>query len=136
MIKVIPIILSLVFIMAIVKPTIGKEDSKLVVLWTSGDRDVALKVCFMYTHAAKNNGWFEDVRLVVWGPSAKLLSHDLELQQKIKAMQKDGVEVLACIACANQYGVTEDLQKLDIKVKGMGVPLTDMLKSGWKQLTF
>lgn len=70
------------------------------------------------------------------GPSAKLLSHDLELQQKIKAMQKDGVEVLACIACADQYGVTQNLLELDIDVKGMGVPLTDMLKSGWKQLNF
>ncbi len=136
MIKLIPLLLSLISILAVVRPSLADENNKLVVLWTSSDRDVALKVCFMYTHATKKNGWFEEVRLVVWGPSAKLLSHDIELQQKIKAMQNDGVEVLACIACANQYGVTEDLRKLGIEVKGMGVPLSDMLKTGWKQLTF
>ena len=42
----------------------------------------------------------------------------------------------ACIACANAYGVTEDLRKLGYDVKGMGKPLTDYLKSGAKVLTF
>lgn len=138
MYKTLPFIFLCLVMFASVLPTRSEEQSKdkLLVLWTSGDRDVALKVCFMYTHAAINNGWFAKVRLVVWGPSAKLLSTDLELQQKVKVMQESGVEVLACIACANQYGVTEDLQNLGIEVKGMGVPLTEMLKSGWKQLTF
>jgi hypothetical protein len=138
MYKYLTLIILCVVIFASVLPASSKEqpNDKLVVLWTSGDRDVALKVCLMYTHAAKNNGWFDQVRLVVWGPSSKLLSTDLELQQKIKTMQESGIEVLACIVCANQYGVTDDLRNLGIEVKAMGAPLTDMLKSDWKQLTF
>ena len=112
------------------------QESKLLVLWTSGDRDVALKVCFMYTHAAKKRGWFDRVRLVVWGPSSKLLAGDEELQEKIKAMAKDGVELYACVVCADSYGVSDDLRELGITVIGMGKPLTDMLKSDWKTLTF
>jgi len=69
-------------------------------------------------------------------PSAKLISENTRLQDKIKAMQKDGVTIEACITCSNAYGVTEDLKKLGYDVKGMGKPLTDYLKSGAKVLTF
>ena len=109
---------------------------KLVVVWTSDDPYVAERVAFMYTHAAKTNNWFRDVTLIVWGPSAKLISENIKLQDKVKAMQKDGVVIEACIACSNAYGVTEDLKKLGYDVKGMGKPLTDYLKSGAKVLTF
>jgi len=110
--------------------------SKLMVLWTSGDREVALKMVFMYTFNAKKRGWWDQIRFVVWGPSSKLLSEDKELQKGIKDMMDAGVEVQACKACADQYGVSDKLTALGIEVKYMGVPLTDMLKGGWVSLTF
>ena len=36
-----------------------KESSKLFVLWTSADRDVAIKKVYMYTYYAKKNGWWD-----------------------------------------------------------------------------
>ncbi len=110
--------------------------SSLSVLWTSGDPDVAHRVCFMYTHNAKLQGWFDHVVLVVWGPSARLLAGDKDLQAKVKQMMADGVIVQACKACADSFGVTQQLEDLGIDVKYMGVPLTNMLKQGWKVLTF
>lgn len=110
--------------------------SRLAVVWTSGDREIAHRVCLMYTHAARKSNWFAEVRLVVWGPSAKLLAGDKDLQEKIKAMMADGVVVQACIVCADSYGVTESLRSLGIEVKAMGQPLTQMLKDGYKVLTF
>ncbi len=109
---------------------------KLVVVWTSDDPYVAERVALMYTHAAKTAGWFKDVTLIIWGPSAKLVSENLKIQEKLKAMQKDGVVIEACIACATAYNVVDDLKKLNFDVKGMGKPLTDYLKSGAKVLTF
>ena len=108
----------------------------LFVVWSSGDKDVALKMVFMYVHNAKKLGWWRTVRLVVWGPSSKLLSEDPELQDALKAMGKDGVELYACRACADMYGVSPALEELDIKVIYMGEPLTEMLKQGWASLTF
>ena len=116
--------------------TLEQTPDKLVVVWTSDDPLIAERVALMYTHAAKTNRWFKDVTLIVWGPSAKLISENINLQEKVKAMQKDGVVIEACIACSNAYGVTEDLKKLGYDVKGMGKPLTDYLKSGAKVLTF
>ncbi len=56
------------------------KPDRLVALWTSGDREVALKMAFMYTLNSKIREWWEDVCLIVWGPSSKLLSGDKELQ--------------------------------------------------------
>ncbi len=109
---------------------------KLAVLWTSGDPDVAHNVAFMYTHNAKKVGWFDEVTLIVWGPSQRLLIGDKSLQAKIKAMQNDGILVEACIACAMNYDIVEELKALGIPVRGMGMPLTNYLKNGWKILTF
>ena len=109
---------------------------KLVVLWTSDDPNVAEKVALMYTHNAKTQGWFKEVTLIVWGPSQKLVLENSKIQEKVRAMQKDGIVVEACIACSNSYGITEDLRKLGYDVKGMGKPLTEYLKSGVRVLTF
>ena len=114
----------------------SKGSSKLAIVWTSGDRDVALKTVFMYTNNAKKQGWFDQVRLIVWGPSSLLLSVDKELQEYLRKMQDNGVELQACIACSNMYGVTEKLHGLGIEVKGMGKPLTEMMKTGWVTMTF
>jgi hypothetical protein len=110
--------------------------NKLVIVWTSDDPYVAERVALMYTHAAKTAGWFDEVTLIIWGPSAKLTAENLKIQEKLKAMQTDGVEIKACIVCATSYGVDEKLKLLGFEVKGMGKPLTDYLKGGAKVLTF
>lgn len=113
-----------------------EEQPKLAVLWTSGDPEVAEKVCFMYTLNAKKQGWFDEVVLIVWGPSAKLLAENQALQDYLKKMKEQGVRVEACINCSNMYGVTDKLKEMNIDVKGMGIPLTGYLKDNWKVLTF
>ncbi|MBD3385328.1 DsrE family protein [candidate division KSB1 bacterium] len=113
-----------------------EPSSKLCVVWSSADVDVAKNVCFMYTLNAKKAGWFDVVHLVVWGPSAQLLADDASLQAEIKAMQESGVVTEACVACARRYGVDKDLKNLGITVKGMGKPLSDRLKADWKVITF
>jgi hypothetical protein len=112
------------------------EPSKLLVIWSSADREVALHNVFMYTHNAKKQGWWEEVRLMIWGPSDRLLVEDAELQEKLRAMQADGVEVMACKACADRLGVGEALSALGVQVFYAGRALTDMLKEGWVTLTY
>jgi len=112
------------------------ESEKLVVLWTSGDPEVAKKMVFMYTYNAQKNGWWKDITLIVWGPSAKLLTEDKELQETIKNMDEIGIHLLACKGCADQYDVSEDLEKLGIEVKYIGVDLTDFIKGDYHLVTF
>lgn len=109
---------------------------KLVIVWTSDDPYLAERMVLMYAHAAKKAGWFKEVTLIIWGPSAKMVAENLKVQEKLKAMQKDGVEIQACIACAKAYEVVDELKNLKFEVKGMGKPLSDYLKSGAKVITF
>ncbi len=51
-------------------------------------------------------------------------------------MMEDGIDVKACVVCADSYGVSDRLREMDIEVKAMGEPLTDLLKSDWEMLTF
>ena len=112
------------------------EPSKLLVIWSSADREVALHNVFMYTHNAKKQGWWDEVRLLLWGPSDRLLAEDAELQTRVRAMMADGVEVLACKACSDRLGTSEDLEALGVNVFYVGQALTEMLKEGWTTLTY
>jgi len=109
-----------------------------VVVWTSGDRDVALKMVFMYTYNASTTrfGWWQDITLVIWGPSAKLLSVDTELQDYVHKMKEAGVTLEACKACADMYEVSDELAGLGVDVKYMGDVLTNYIKEGRHVLTF
>ena len=112
------------------------DKKPLVVIWSSGDREVALKMVFMYTYNAKKHGWWENITFIVWGPSEKLLAEDNELKNYLKKMIEEGVTVEACKACSDMYGVSEKLEKLGVDVKYMGVPLTEYLKNDMKIITF
>jgi hypothetical protein len=114
----------------------ARFDETLVVLWSSGDREVALKMVFMYTLNAKLKGWWRNVIFIVWGPSAELLSDDEELQEQIRRMEEAGIVLEACKKCSDLYGVSGSLEALHIEVKYMGEPLTSYLKEGMKVLTF
>ncbi|MBT4288239.1 MAG: DsrE family protein [Deltaproteobacteria bacterium] len=109
---------------------------KLIVIWSSADREVALKMAFMYTLNAKAQDWWKEVTLIIWGPSAKLLAQDDELQAEIKKMKNAGVKIMACKSCSDSYQVSENLNRVGVQVQYMGLPLTQYLKSDNKVLTF
>jgi hypothetical protein len=78
----------------------------------------------------------DTVRLLVWGPSQKLLSEDEELQQGLAALEEEGVELYACKGCADLYQVSDALTKLGVKVEYTGKMLADLQLAGWNVLTF
>lgn len=78
----------------------------------------------MYTLNSKLKEWWGEVSLIVWGPSAKLLAEDAALQEYIGKIKDAGVELLACKACTDSYGVSDVLENMGINVKYMGQVLT------------
>lgn len=112
------------------------KNDTVVVLWTSGDIEVAENMVFMYTLNAKKRGWWTNINFIIWGPSSKLLSDTPGLREKIKEFIREGIKVEACKACADNYGVADNLESLGVEVKYMGQPLTDYIKEGYSVLTF
>ncbi len=117
-------------------PSLVEGGEQLVIVWTSDDPYLAERMVLMYSHAAKRAGWFEEVILIVWGPSAKLVAENLPIRDKLTDMLADGVKIEACVVCARSYGVEVSLSDLGIEVKPMGLPLTGYIKSGASILTF
>ena len=58
-----------------------------------------------------------------------------EVKEKIKEMIQVGVKISACKACADQLGVTGELEELGIEIKYWGEPLTAILQNGEKLLS-
>ena len=75
----------------------------------------------------RENGW-KEVNVIIWGPSARLLIEDEELKKQLIKAKHLGISFEACRACSDLYGVTEELEKMDIDVKYMGQPLTQLIK--------
>ncbi|MBN2047317.1 MAG: DsrE family protein [Anaerolineaceae bacterium] len=108
----------------------------LNIVWTSADPDVAKNMVFMYCYNSKKHEWWQEVHLVIWGPSAKLAAENEEIQERLAAMKEIGVNLWACKACADNYGVSDALSALGVQVEYMGIPLTNVLKANGKLLTF
>ncbi len=116
--------------------TIVTDSEKIAVVWSSADPEVAERLVLLYTLNAAKQKWFDDVVLIVWGPSAKLLAENEKMQNYIKEMAKVGVKLQACINCTEHYKVTKTLKDLGVEVIGMGVPLSNYLKNGYHTITF
>ncbi|WP_316899368.1 DsrE family protein [Pseudodesulfovibrio indicus] len=111
-------------------------DKSLCIIWSSPDPEVADNLVLMYAHNALKKLWWDRVRLIIWGPSARLAAEDERIRARLSEMMADGVEVWACRACADNYGVAPILETAGFNVLYVGEPFTEMLQSGWTQLTF
>lgn len=111
--------------------------SKLLhVLWTTGEKDVAIRMVFQYLMNAKANGWWDEINLIIWGPSAKLAAEDKEIQSEIQMCLDSGMTVQACLACTDSYGVTKQIMRLGINVRLMGESFTEYLQGDERVVTF
>jgi hypothetical protein len=111
------------------------KKTHLYVLWTNDNLITAEKMVFMYTINSLLQGWWETVTLIIWGAPTKLVSENEMIQKMVKKALDAGVHISACKACADQLGVTETLENLNIEVKYWGKPLTEILTNGEKLLT-
>lgn len=111
-------------------------NNKLAVIWTSADSEVFTKVVYMYLINSKKQEWWEDVTLIVWGPSQKLSAENETILELLKVLQSNGINIKYCKACSDDYGITEQIEENGFEVAYMGIPLTEYLKSDDKVLTF
>lgn len=109
--------------------------SKLNILWTNDNIITSEKMVFMYGINAKRQDWWDEVTIIIWGATAKLVSENAGIKSLVKEAQLEGVHVTACKSCTEQLGVTEVLKDLDIEIKYWGDPLTQILKSDEKLIT-
>ncbi|WP_029897561.1 DsrE family protein [Desulfohalovibrio reitneri] len=112
------------------------DEGKLCVVWSTADREVAERLVLLYVTNGLRKQWWKRVRLMIWGPSQELLCVDRRLRDGLAEAQEAGVECMACRNCSDHYGLTGQLRDLGVEVLYTGQPLSEMLQSDWKVLTF
>ncbi len=111
-------------------------NNKLLIIWSTEEKEVAKKMVLLYSSVILPRSYWDEAILMVWGPSARLLSQDKELQQKIKEIAQSGVKIQACVVCTDDYGVSEELKNIGVELTHTGEMLTQALQSDWKVITF
>lgn len=110
--------------------------TKVFILLSSGDKEVALEVGLIYPLNAAKNKWMDEVRVIIFGPAEKVAAYSPEVQEKLKELQEAGVEIMACKWCADRMNITGILEEAGIKVVYVGSIISQLLKDGWASLTF
>ena len=110
--------------------------NKLLIVWTSADIEVAKKMILLYGSVILPRGYWDEAVIMIWGPSAKLLAQDKDLQERVKVVQESGVKFNCCVVCSDDYGVSDTLASLDIDMIHTGEMLTEALQNDWKTITF
>jgi hypothetical protein len=108
---------------------------KLNILWTSDNKDTVFNMLSMYAINSKSKKWWDEVNVIIWGASAKLVGTDPQVQTEVREMLNSGVIIEACKACADNLGVSDRLSEIGITVRYMGNALTNYLKSDDKFLS-
>lgn len=103
---------------------------KVCVILASRDRDV-LRWGLQYSWRSIESKFLEDVKVVAFGPSEKVITEDPDLQEIIKRIQALGKVVSACKACSDEEGVSSQLSELDIEVEYVGSVISKLIKDGY-----
>lgn len=110
--------------------------TKLLIVWTSGDREVALKLPLLYGSVILERGYWEVAHLMIWGPSIRLAAEDRDIQERLKKMRATGVSMSTCVVCSDDYDATQALQDQGIEATHTGEMLTECLKDDtWAVMT-
>lgn len=111
--------------------------NKLLIVWSSGEKEVAQKLVLLYGSVMLERKYWDEATIMIWGPSAKLLANDIELQKQFKTVQDSGVAFNACVVCSDEYGVSQQLSALGVSLIHTGEMLTHSLQSDdTKVITF
>lgn len=111
------------------------ESKKLYILWTNADIITSEKMVMMYAMNSMLRHWWENVTVIIWGATAKLVAENSMIQEKIKIAMQAGVEFTACKGCSDQLGVSEKLIELGVDVAYWGEGLTEIIKDNKKLIT-
>ena len=109
--------------------------SKLVIIVTQAEENAIWTGLFTAIKCSKNS-YMDDIRLVLWGPSEKVIAENMEFQDMVREYMDLEKPVWACRTCSDRYGVTETMEALGCEVDYMGSLVTSWFKEGFVPLNW
>jgi len=103
--------------------------SKLLVIIATGEKEKAL-TGLMYARNALKLGWMEDVKIVFFGPSERLIVQDEQVLNEVKNIAVMG-ELFACKTISDRKGISGEVERLGVKVEHVGSIISNFIKDGY-----
>ncbi|ERJ11509.1 hypothetical protein [Haloplasma contractile] len=111
--------------------------NKLFVLWKTDNLIDIEQMVIPYIHHSKKMGWWDEIEVMIWGASQKVVANNFSIKVDIEAMKHDGIKFNACKSCSDNLCVSNELSALGVDVVYTGEILTDRLQSDeYKVITF
>jgi hypothetical protein len=103
--------------------------SKVVIIIATGDRKKAL-TGLMYAQNAIKHNWLNDVKIIYFGPSERLLTIDEEVREAVKTLAKSST-CYACKFLSDQDEISDAIADLGVKVEYVGTILSNLIEEGY-----
>ena len=108
--------------------------SKLLVIIATGENEKAL-TGLMYASRTLAEGWMDEVKVVFFGPSERLLVEDdfiAKTAKELSATEKP----IACKFISDRDGISEKIEALGVNVDYVGTIISDFIKDGYVPMVF
>jgi hypothetical protein len=118
-----------------------KGTGNVVILVQNGDPEM-IYYALLYASRAMRNQWMDNVKVIFWGPAEKTIvglaadSDQIKMLKEIQAMGGKHGRVWACKACADRYGVADQMLKLGFEVFHTGEATSYLIKLGYRLWTW
>jgi hypothetical protein len=102
---------------------------KVLVVIATGDKDKAL-TGLLYAKNALKRGWLDDVKVVYFGPSERLMVEDADVASATIEVASLG-EAYACKAISDREDISEKIDNMGVRVEYVGSIISDYVKQGY-----
>jgi len=108
---------------------------KILIILSTAERDKAM-AGLMLAKNTQENHWFDEVRVVLFGPVERLLSEDKEMADLGRDVFKVAARPVACKAFADDKPVSESLRGLGCEIEQVGGIIAEYIRNGFVPLVF
>lgn len=112
----------------------------LLVIITSGEEAMEKALTgLLYAVNAKKNNWIENVNLMFFGPSERMITKaepGSEVSKFLKQAFDLGIAPIACRAISEGQNITTELEELGLSVEYVGPIVSSFIKKDYQVLTF
>lgn len=111
----------------------------VLVIVSSGEEAVEKAMTgMMYAINAKKHNWLDDVNLMFFGPSEKMIAKGAN--EQVSGLLKQAIELgitpVACRAISDRDEISTSLKGLGVDVEYVGTILSSYIKKDYQVLTF
>ncbi len=101
---------------------------------STGEKEKAL-TGMMYAKNALKNDWLDDLVVVFFGPSEKLIVEDQQINEYAQELSEES-ECLACKYISERDEISEDIEGLGIEIEYVGAVISDLINDGYQPMVW